>query len=183
MERKLSQPLEVFYCYAREDESLRQGLEKQLSVLKRQGLINLWHDRNISAGTEWQGEIDQHLKAARIILLLVSPDFMDSDYCYSVEMKRALERHQQGEACVIPVILRPVDWQGAPFGKLQALPTNARPVTSWPNRDEAFEDVAKSIHRVVNELLSQDTLALTGTYHWCQRTRRQYPPCFRERHS
>src|SRR5205823_1825905 len=113
--------------------------------LRRQGLISVWHDRNISAGTEWEREINAHLNTAQVILLLVSPDFMDSDYCFSIEMMRAMERHERGEAQVIPIILRPVYWQGAPFGKLQALPTDAKHVTgpSWHNLDEAFFDVAE----------------------------------------
>ena len=143
----MQKTIEIFFCYAREDEVLRQGLEKQLRALRRQGVIYLWHDRNISAGTEWEREIGQHLNTARIILLLVSPDFIDSDYCYGVEMKRAMERHERGEARVIPVILRPVYWKKAPFGKLQALPTDAKPVTSpkWHSQDEAFFDVAEGL--------------------------------------
>src|SRR5216684_9393103 len=113
-------PVKILFCYAREDELLLNKLKTQLRPLQRQGLIDVWHDRDISAGTEWEREINQRLNEAEIILLLVSPDFMDSDYCYGIEMKRAIERHQRGEALVIPVILRPVYWQGAPFGKLQA---------------------------------------------------------------
>lgn len=100
--------IKIFFCYAREDEILRKGLEKQLRALMRQGLIDVWYDREISAGTEWERELDKQLNTAQIILLLVSPDFMDSDYCYGVEMKRAMERHEQGDAHVIPIILRPV---------------------------------------------------------------------------
>src|SRR6266571_8973738 len=107
----MASAIEIFFCYAREDEPLRIGLEKQLKVLRRQGLLNVWHDRQISPGTEWEREIDTHLNTAHIILLLVSPDFMDSDYCYGIEMKKAMERHERGEARVIPVILRPVYWQ------------------------------------------------------------------------
>ena len=103
--------IEIFLCYAREDDALRQGLEKHLRVLRRQGIINLWRDRDISAGAEWEREIDNHLNTARIILLLISADFLDSDYCYSIEMKRAMERHEQEEARVIPIILRPVYWR------------------------------------------------------------------------
>src|SRR5437660_81371 len=124
----MGKSIEIFFCYAREDEGLRQGLEKQLRALQRQEIIDLWHDRDISAGTEWEREIDKHLNTARIILLLISPDFMGSDYCYGKEMKLAMERHERREARVIPIILRPIYWQGAPFGKLQALPTDAEPV-------------------------------------------------------
>src|SRR6266568_7511292 len=120
----------IFFCYAREDEALQKELAKQLSILKRQGHYFIWHDREITPGQEWEREIDSHLKKAQIILLLVSPDFMDSDYCYGIEMKQALERHLAGEARVIPIILRPVHWEGAPFSKLQALPTDAMPVTN-----------------------------------------------------
>jgi AAA+ ATPase superfamily predicted ATPase len=148
-------PVEIFFCYAHEDEPLRQGLEKQLRALKRQGLIDVWHDRKIGVGTDWEEEIDKHLNKAQVILLLISPDFMDSDYCYGIEMMRAIERHERGEAHVIPIILRPVYWQGAPFGKLQALPTNAKPVTRWGNRDDAFLDIANGIRNAVQHLLEQ----------------------------
>jgi hypothetical protein len=149
----MQQNVEIFFCYAREDESSRQGLEKQLTALKRQGLVTFWHDRNITAGTEWQREIDQHLNTADIILLLVSPDFMNSDYCYGIEMKRAMERHERGETSVIPVIVRPVYWQDAPFGKLQALPTDSKPIqgSGWHNQDEAFFDVAEGIRTIVEQ--------------------------------
>src|SRR2546430_17246710 len=127
--------VEIFFCYAREDEEHRKRLEKHLQALKRQEIIDMWHDRMISAKAEWSRQIDRHLNTAKIILLLVSPDFMSSDYCYSQEMLRAMERHERGDARVIPVILRPVYWQGAPFGKLQVLPTDAKAIISrdWPH--------------------------------------------------
>src|SRR5437763_4931820 len=137
--------VEVFYSYAHEDEKLRDELKKHLSNLKRQGVITDWYDRDISAGKEWNEEIERHLNSAKVILLLISPDFMNSDYINEVEVTRAMERHESGEARVIPVILRPVDWEGAPFSKLQALPTDAVAVTLWKNEDEAFLSVAKAI--------------------------------------
>jgi hypothetical protein len=152
MSAQSSQALEVFFSYAHEDEKLRDELVKHLSLLKRQGVIRDWHDRRITAGTEWAGAIDTHLQSAEIILMLVSADFMASDYCYDVEMQRAMARHEAKEARVIPVILRPVDWQAAPFGKLQALPTDGKPITNWPNRDEAFVNVAHAIRTVAQEL-------------------------------
>src|SRR5256714_10516842 len=147
----MPKPIEIFYSYAHEDEPWRIELEKHLALLRRLEVISNWHDRDISAGAEWGREIDKHLNTAQIILLLISPDFMASDYCYSIEMKQAIERHERGEAKVIPIILRPVYWQGAPFSKLQTLPTNAKPVASskWRNWDEAFFDVAESIRKVV----------------------------------
>ena len=144
---------EVFFSYAHEDEPLLGELLKHLGILKRLGVIRDWHDRKITAGTEWKGQIDEHLDDRRGHPPLVSADFIASDYCWDIELTRALERHDKGEARVIPVILRPVDdWQAAPFGKLQAAPTDGRPVTSWPNRDEAFADVAGHIRRAVEEL-------------------------------
>ncbi len=158
-----SQAIELFLCYAHKDEELRQSLEKQLRALRRQGLIDIWHDRQIHAGAEWEGEINKHLNTAQIILLLISPDFMDSDYCYGVEMRRAMDRHQSGEAHVIPIILRPVYWQGAPFGKIQALPTDAIPVVSrnWHSQDEAFYDIIQGIRIVIDKLISQRLPVIT----------------------
>ena len=121
--------IEIFCCYAREDQELLRNLQKHLMPLQRQGLITIWSDTDINAGATWEEEIDKHLNTAHIILLLVSPDFMASEYCYSKEMKQAMQRHERGEARVIPIILRPTYWKGAPFDKLQALPANARPVT------------------------------------------------------
>ena len=124
-------PVTLFYSYAHEDEALRDELENHLSLLRRQGIISSWYDRQIVPGTDWSREIDVHLNAASIILLLISPDFLASDYCYSVELDRAMARHRDGEAHVIPIILRPVDWQGAPFASLQGLPRDMKPVTTW----------------------------------------------------
>ena len=145
--------VKIFFCYAHEDEPFLNKLKAYLRPLQRQGLIDIWHDRDISAGTEWEREISQHLNEAKIILLLVSPDFMNSDYCYSVEMKRALERHDGKEAIVIPVILRPIYWQGV-LGIIQALPTDAKPVVDryWHTLDEALYDVAEGIRKVVVQL-------------------------------
>lgn len=135
--------MRLFYSYSHRDERLRDELEAHLAVLKRKGVIENWHDRKIEAGDDWRGSIDAELEAADIILLLVSSSFLNSDYCYDVEMTRALERHAQGSAKVIPVILRPCLWKEAPFGKLQALPTGGKPVTDWSNKDKAFTDIAE----------------------------------------
>jgi len=148
----LQKPIELFCSYAHEDESLLQKLETHLSMLKRQGLISTWYDRQITAGTQWARAIDAHLNSASVILLLISPDFFASDYCYGIEMMRALARHKANEARVIPILLRPVDWKGAPFAHLQALPTNAKPITTWSNRDEAFANVVTGIRRAIEDL-------------------------------
>lgn len=154
--------VEVFYSYAHEDEKLRDELVKHLANLRRQGVITEWYDRDIAAGKEWEGEIKQHLDSARVILLLISPDFMNSDYIHDVEVKRAMERHEAGEARVIPVVLRPVDWQGAPFSKLHSLPSDVRPVTLWKNQDEAFLDVTTGIRVAIQEL-SDPTVSISAS--------------------
>ena len=148
------QAVEVFFSYAHRDEDLRDELAKHLRLLERQRIIAGWHDRRIPAGGEWASEIDAHLRTAHIILLLVSADFLASDYCYDIEVQQAMARHEAGDAHVIPIILRPVDWHSALFGKLQALPKDGRPVTSWPNRDEAFVDVARGIRRAAEGAVS-----------------------------
>ena len=147
-----AEAVKVFYSYSHKDEKLRDTLEEHLSLLNRDGVISEWHDRGISAGREWAGEIDDHLKSADIILLLVSSSFIASDYCYDLELKLAMQRHEARQARVVPVILRPCKWEKAPFGKLNALPKNAKPVTKWSNRDEAFTDIANGIGGVAEEL-------------------------------
>ena len=117
----------LFFSYSHVDENLRDQMEIHLSGLRRQGLIESWHDRRITAGEEFGPAIDAHIDTDDVILLLVSPDFIASDYCYQREMKRAIERHQRGEARVIPVILRPCDWHDLPFGKLLATPKDGTP--------------------------------------------------------
>ncbi|MBN9477695.1 hypothetical protein PIGHUM_03656 [Pigmentiphaga humi] len=139
----------VFFSYSHKDEELRNELETHLALLKNQGLIDAWHDRRIVAGDELDESIFGQLETADIILLLVSADFIASTYCYSKEMMRAMERHAAGEARVIPVILRHCEWASAPFGKLLAAPRDGRPVTAWPDRDEAFADVAKQVRRAI----------------------------------
>jgi TIR domain len=130
--------MKLFYSYAPADESLRKELEDHLALLQRQGYISGWHHGSIGAGSDWQEETTAQLNAAQIILLLISASFMASDFCYGTEMTRALQRHAAGEARIIPILLRPCDWQNAPFSHLQPLPANKTPITKWPDRDEAF---------------------------------------------
>ena len=154
MTEGIAKSVEVFYSYALEDTLFQKELEKHLSILKRQKLITAWQYHEITAGSESAQEIHTHLNSAQIILLLVSSDFLASDYCYEIEMQRALERHKAGEACVIPIILRPVDWKDAPFGKLEPLPKGGKPITSWQGRhgrDQAFLDVTLGIRKVLEE--------------------------------
>jgi hypothetical protein len=145
-------PVKLFISYAHKDEDFRQELNTHLKLMQRQKLIDAWHDRQILPGQEWAGEIDEALQDARVILLLVSANFLASDYCYDKEMLRALERYEQKEAIVIPIILSACDWHSAPFGKLQGLPKDAKPIKSWNDRDEAWTDVARGIRRVIENL-------------------------------
>src|SRR5215472_1181975 len=111
-------PVKVFCSYASADETWLRKLEIHLSLLQRQGLISLWHDRLIAPGIDWTKTIDTHLETASVILLLVSADFFASDYCYGIEMKRALERQTDREARIVPILVRPADWTDAPFAHL-----------------------------------------------------------------
>lgn len=142
----------VFLSYSHHDEEWRNELERHLSVLKRQGVISVWHDRRIGPGQEVHREISNHLEMADVILLLVSPYFLDSDYCYDREMARAMEKHEAEEAIVIPVIVHPCDWLHAPFGKLRATPKDGKPISKFPNVHDALLDVTNDIRRASEAL-------------------------------
>jgi internalin A len=142
----------VAFSYSHKDEELRDELEIHLKLLQHLGLISTWNDKKITGGEPWRDVIDESFRRADLILLLISGNFFASDYCYRTEMPFSLERHKKGEARVVPIILSACDWDGAPFEHLQALPKNATPVESWPNRNEAWHDVAKGIRKVVEDL-------------------------------
>lgn len=156
----------VFFSYSHKDEELRNQLEAHLALLKNQGLIDAWHDRRIIAGDEVDDAIFSKLETADIILLLVSSDFISSPYCFSREMKRAMERHEAGEARVIPIILRHCEWHSAPFGKLMAAPKDGKPIASWPDRDEALADVAKQVRRAVEAIAARAAPQQTQRAAW-----------------
>ena len=148
------QPIKLFYSYSHKDETLRDQLETHLKLLQRQKVIDTWHDRQIGAGEEWQQAIDKNMEAADIILLLISADFLASDYCFDVEIQRAMQKHHEKSAVVIPVSLRPCDTENIEFMKCQGLPKNFKAVTTWNNQDEAFKDIAKGI-RLAAECIHQ----------------------------
>jgi internalin A len=145
-------PLRLFYSYSHKDEDHQADLEIHLSLLRRKGLLETWSDRKITPGQEWAGEIDKALERANIILLLISSDFIASNYCYDIEMKRALKRHNAKEARVIPIIVRDCDWNIEPLRKLKALPKDAKPIKLWPDKDTAWKNVATGISSVIGEL-------------------------------
>jgi hypothetical protein len=144
--------IQVFFSYSHKDEAMRDELETHLAMLKRQGLVEAWHDRRIAAGTELDSVISENLEKSDVILLLVSPDFLASDYCYEVEASRALERHRSGDAVVIPVILEPCDWHNSPLGKLRATPTDGKPIAKYPNRNDAYLEVVGDIREAAQRL-------------------------------
>jgi hypothetical protein len=148
-------PVSVFLSSLDEDEPLLRRLETHLSVLKREGVISTWSNRQIVAGTDRSWQIDQRLEQASLILLLVSADFLASDYCYEREMQRALQRHEAGQALLIPIIIRPCDWKHAPFAHMQVLPTTAKAITMWENLDAAWDDVVQGIRKAL-EAFSRD---------------------------
>ncbi|WP_169157368.1 toll/interleukin-1 receptor domain-containing protein, partial [Brasilonema bromeliae] len=146
--------IEVFISYHQKDEDLREELEKHLASLQREKVITSWSDRKIVAGQEFKGEIDKSLNQAGLILLLVSPDFIASDYHWTVEVTRALEQNAAGKASVIPVLLRYADWETPPIDELSPLPKNRKPIKSWNDRDEAFLEVVKGIREEVKRLVA-----------------------------
>jgi len=146
--------LSIFVSYAHRDEKLRDELDKHLGPLKRSGQIETWYDRKLHPGANVNTEIDRHLETSDIVLLLLSPDFFASDYCYCREMRGAIDRHLSGLARIIPVILRPVDWHSTPLSALLALPKDGKPVTTWHRRDEALLDVARGVRRAVEDSLA-----------------------------
>ena len=145
-------PLNVFISYAHEDEAHRETLGKHLSALVREGLISIWHDRQITGGREWAGVIDQKLKGADIVLLLISADFLDSDYCNDVELTEAIRMHDAKQARVVPVILRSCDWEKSQFARFNALPPDGLPVVEAEHPDQRFKAVAKGLRAIVAEL-------------------------------
>ncbi|RUQ28518.1 MAG: toll/interleukin-1 receptor domain-containing protein [Candidatus Competibacteraceae bacterium] len=146
----------VFFSYSHRDEELRNELEIHLSTLKHQKIIETWHDRRIGSGKELDKEIDSNLEEADIVLLLVSPYFIASSYCYEIEMQRALEKHEKGEARVIPVILHPCDWHSTPFGKVLAMPTDGKPISKYPNPHDAFLEVAKAVRDAAKNISQEN---------------------------
>ena len=147
-------PVSLFYSYAHEDEALRDELRGHLKILERRGLLSSWHDREIKPGEDWHAKIDEQLQMADLVLLLVSKDFIESDYIFGNELTVAMQRHRAGFATVVPIIVRaididPEDREALPFLSLQGLPTDMRAVTSWSNRDEAWTNVAKGLRATV----------------------------------
>jgi hypothetical protein len=140
----------VFYSYSHKDAALREMLGTYLAPLSHQKKIAEWHDRKIEPGADWETEISAQLESANLILLLVSADFLASEYCFGVEVERALARLKNGEVKVVPVLLKPCLWQESRFSELQIIPRDANAITLWRSPEEAFTDVAAEIRKLVS---------------------------------
>lgn len=151
----MSNPLEVFCCYAHEDQEMMVLLSKYLTPLQRLGQITIRSYANFKTGVARGKELSEHLERADLILLLISPDFLASDSCYSIEMRRAIERHEQGSAVAVPLLLRPTYSKNLPFASLQMLPGNGLPISKWADRDDAFLDILQAIGQMVAQLQSR----------------------------
>ena len=150
-------PIEVFFSYAREDGELAQQFKKHLSILQLQGLIT-WYDLDMTPpGIDWREDINLHVDSAQIILILVSPDFLASNYAWD-EMQRALERHKSRTARVIPIILRPTFWKNTPLGKLHSLPRDGKAMTAWQSFDLAYLDVTRGIRETIEDIMANPSI-------------------------
>jgi hypothetical protein len=147
----------LFFSYSHKDEIFRNELETHLSMLKRQGIIEPWHDRRIDAGSEIDGVISQELETADIILLLVSPYFLDSYYCYDKELQRAIEKHKKGEVKIIPIIVNSCDWKNSPLSELLVIPTDGKPVSKYPNHHDAFLEITTAIRSIAEKITPSNT--------------------------
>lgn len=145
---KTAKPKHLFISYSHKDELYRAQLETHLTNLRNLNIISFWHDRMIKPSREWESEIDENLKNADIVILLISPYFLASDYCMGKEVHFAMERHHSAKSQVVPIIVRPCDCKGQPFEKIQGLPMNLKPITRWKNRDAAWLDVSRAIRSI-----------------------------------
>lgn len=158
-----NKPIKLFISYSHKNASDRERFEVHLAVPIRQGLVEVWHDRMIIAGADWGGTIDEHLNSADIIVFLVSADFVASAYVWDCELARALERHDRDEAVIVPIIVAPVYWKGAPFGRLKMLPPDARPISLWRNRDHAWSQTATAVCKLAEAVAAGKKLDRTSS--------------------
>lgn len=148
----ISKAINIFISYAHEDRRYLDQLRKHLLPLQMQGWIKIWDDSDIYAGVNVEREVEEQMQRANVILLLISASFLASEFCYGKEMRWAMEKHALGTATVIPILLRSCDWRETPFGGIQGLPRDGQPISSRPDRDRAFFEIAQEIRRVIEEL-------------------------------
>jgi hypothetical protein len=147
----LSDPLRIYYSYSQSDmdSEFLEMLDNHLSLLEKNGIIESWHKKKLLPGDLLSKEVDQHFEKANIILSLISIEYLSQDYNFDIEIKRAMERHACGHVKLIPILLRPVDWQATPFAKIKPLPNNGKPISLWSDKEEAFAEVAMGIRSIV----------------------------------
>ncbi len=150
-------PLKLFFCYARDDVALRDRLDAHFELLRREGLITTWHDRRISPGSEWSATIEENLRGSDVVVFLLSRSFFASEYIAEVEMRLAMELHEEGSARVVPVLAEPVDdFGGLNISRLQALPLSAedlRPISEWDDEVRALDAVAAGVRRAAVDVI------------------------------
>ncbi|MEO5681582.1 MAG: TIR domain-containing protein [Chitinophagaceae bacterium] len=147
--------INVFISYSHHDKQFLDELMKHLVILSRQGLINIWEEGMIEAGRNWNQEIKNKISEADLVIMLISADFLASEYIYGEEVQEAFKKHEEGRARILPVIIRACNWQDTPFAKFQVVPRSARPVSSWESKDEAYLDIARTVRIISEQFISE----------------------------
>ncbi len=166
--------VKAFISYSHRDDWALDRLHTHFAMLRREGQITEWYDRNILAGKDIDHEISEQLESCALFLPLVSPDFLASTYCYEREMTRALVLHNAGEIRIVPIIVEPCDWKASPLGRLKALPRDSKPIVNWPNQNEAFLDIVSELRRVLTELKTGDETDIVTSNKGNVRSESQY---------
>lgn len=146
----MNQALNVFLCYAREDEGMKNELLKHLkgSVIRKKPRV--FQVGKIVADEIWDGAVERKLQKADIVLLLLSPDFLKNRYMQKKEFAVVMERHSRGAALMIPVLLRPCDLHDTSLNQLQILPGPNKPVPLTKDRDLVYTEIANEIDRLIS---------------------------------
>ena len=147
------QPISVYLSYTQKDEALKQEFEDYLVIMQQTGLISGWVERQVQSGTDWSQVIDPRLLVADLVLLLVSPALFASGYCSGAEVREAFKRSEKGEARVIPIILHYINLKGYLLDTVQS--TNAIPISSWPDRNEAWRHIDQELRASIEDMTKQ----------------------------
>ncbi|RML69891.1 Toll-interleukin receptor [Pseudomonas syringae pv. syringae] len=161
--KNMTTAVKVFVSYSHLDKSYLDSFERCLSNMRRHNEISTWTDKDVTAGEEWRNKIERNLEEAEIIILLISPDFMHSGYCYDVEMGKALQHHREKKAKVIPVYIRATDVKGSIIAELQGLPEDRRPINQWDDKDGAWKNVVEGLRLSIAEYLQAKPMHVETT--------------------
>lgn len=154
--------LRAFISYSHSDEHALERFTKHLAMLKRDGTLVEWFDQKIAPGGDIDAAVSANLDLCDLFVPLISADFLSSGYCYDLELKRALERHDQGSMRVVPVIIQPCDWKASALGRLKALPKDGKPVADWTNENTAWLDVVAQLRNLADEFPSTKNSSSTA---------------------